>query len=78
MLSFLYIKCPIAWFYVLMFFYISVYVCMHFTLVMEKIIFTRSAKEVKIDEICLIHGRLDAGDVIMRKKNKIKKAQKGN
>lgn len=51
---------------------------MYFTLVMEKKIFTRSAKEVKIDEICLIHGRLDAGDVIMKKKNKIKKAQKGN
>lgn len=50
---------------------------MYFTLVMEKKIFT-SAKEVKIDEICLIHGRLNAGDVIMKNKSKIKKAQKGN
>ena len=40
--------------------------------------FTRSVKEVKIDETCLIHGRLDAGDAIMKKKNKIKKAQKSN
>ena len=46
--------------------------------------FTRSVKEVKIDETCLIHGRLDAGDAIMKKKKRkrvtksINKSTSGN